>query len=317
MRIHVTGATGFVGRHFTAEAARRGHEVVALVRRFDSSLTGLRQIEIGDITARTDWSDAVRGGDAVVHLAARVHVMNEHADDVDALYERVNAHPTAALARAAADAGAQRFVFMSSIKVNGERTSGEPFSSDDAPAPVDPYGRSKLLAERKLTTIGEAGQMSVAILRPTVVYGPGVGGNIERIGGAVRRGVPLPIGSIRNTRTMVSVDNLVAGTLAALDTKIDGSRVFLLGDPNPISTRQLAEYLAEGIGRHARLFPFPPALLKLGAKMLGRGADAARLVEDLLVRPDWDALCVADERLRSTKSAMVELGRSLAPDGQH
>lgn len=311
MRIHVTGATGFVGQHFIAEAARRGHEIVVLVRRFDPTIANIRQIEVGDIAERTDWSDSVEGADAVVHLAARVHVMHEQPGELDSVYERVNVKPTIALARAAADAGVRRFVFMSSIKVNGERTTGEPFSSVSIPEPVDPYGRSKLLAEEGLRDLAQGRGLSVAILRPTVVYGPGVGGNIRRIGGAIRRGVPLPLGSIRNARTMVAVDNLVTGILASLDGEIDGAQVFLLGDPDPLSTRQLAEFLAEGLGVRARLWPFPVSILKFGAGILGRGADAARLVEDLVVRPDWDALGVTDDRLRSTRSAMAELGHSL------
>ncbi|PYD00601.1 hypothetical protein B4U78_010535 [Microbacterium esteraromaticum] len=312
VRIHVTGATGFVGRHFVAEARRRGHEVICLVRSLDPRLDESSQIEVGDIAERTDWSEAVEGADAVVHLAARVHVMHEQSGDLDALYSRVNVEPTIALARACAAVGVRRFLFMSSIKVNGERTAGEPFSTSSIPAPVDAYGRSKFLAEQKLTALARDRHLSIAILRPTVVYGPGVGGNIRRIAGAVRRGMPLPLGSIRNARTMVAVDNLVTGMLAALEVDFDSARVFLLGDPTPLSTRQLAEYLAEGLGTRARLWKVPVRLLRLGATVLGRGADAARLVEDLVVEPDWDALGVASDHLRSTRSAMSELGRSLA-----
>lgn len=312
MKIHVTGATGFVGRHFTAEALRRGHEVVALVRKIDPTVANIRQIEVGDIAERDDWSEAVEGADAIVHLAARVHVMHEQSGDLDAIYNRVNTDPTIALARAAADSGVRRFVFMSSIKVNGERTTDEAFSSASAPAPVDPYGRSKHLAEQQLTDIAGGTTLSVAILRPTVVYGPGVGGNIRRIGGAVRRGIPLPLGSIRNARTMVSVDNLVTGTLAAIDADFDRARVFLVGDPTPLSTRQLAEYLAEGLGMRARLWPLPVGVLRFGARLLGRSADVARLVDDLVVQPDWDALGLRADELRTTRSAMTELGHSLA-----
>ncbi|CAH0220699.1 NAD-dependent epimerase/dehydratase family protein [Microbacterium sp. Bi121] len=312
----MTGATGFVGRHFIAEATRRGHEVVALVRKIDPTVTDMRQIEVGDIADRNDWSEAVEGADSVVHLAARVHVMHEQSGDLDSVYGRVNVEPTIGLARAAADAGVQRFVFMSSIKVNGERTTGEPFSNASKPSPVDPYGRSKLLAEEGLAEVATRSRMSVAILRPTVVYGPGVGGNIRRIGGAVRRGIPLPIGSILNARTMVSVDNLVTGTLASLEAEFDGSRVFLLGDPTPLSTRQLAEYLAEGLGTSARLWPVPVGVLTFGARLLGRGADVARLVEDLVVRPDWGALGLSSERLRSTRSTIIELGHSLSQRGE-
>ena len=312
MRIHVTGATGFVGRHFVAEARRRGHEVICLVRNLDPTLDESSQIEVGDIAEHTEWSAAVEGADAVVHLAARVHVMHEQSGDLDALYNRVNVEPTIALARACADAGVRRFLFMSSIKVNGERTAGEPFSASSIPAPVDAYGRSKFLAEQKLTALARDRHLPIAILRPTVVYGPGAGGNIRRIAGAVRRGMPLPLGSIRNARTMVAIDNLVIGMFAALEADFGSARVFLLGDPTPLSTRELAEYLAEGLGTRARLWKVPVRLLRLGAKALGRDADAARLVEDLVVEPDWDALGVESDHLRSTRSAMSELGRSLA-----
>lgn len=317
MKIHVTGATGFVGSHFVTEARRRGHEVVALVRRRDEGLAEFDQIEIGDIADRIDWSEAVEGADVIVHLAARVHVMREHSEDLDRTYSSVNTQPTSRLARAAEAAGVRRFVFMSSIKVNGERTNGVPFSSDSTPAPMDPYGRSKFQAEIELAEITGSGRLSAAVLRPTVVYGAGVGGNIRRIGKAIRRGIPLPLGSVRNARTMLAVENLVEAILAAAEADFTGTRVFLLGDPEPISTRRLAEVLGDGIGVKARLLPFNTRMLTLGAAMLGRRSDAARLVEDLVVKADWSSLGIREADLTSTETGMTSFGSGLRGEVWH
>lgn len=311
MRIHVTGATGFVGRHLIKEAERRGHEVVALVRRRDERLACARQIEIGDIAERVDWSEAVAGADAVVHLAARVHVMKETSTNADLEYARVNVAPTLRLAQAAADARVGRFVFVSSIKVNGELTSGAPFTAESVPRPADAYGRSKHLAEIGLREIAEDRGLGVAILRPTVVYGPEVGGNIRRIGRAVAKRIPMPLASVHNSRSMLSVDNLARGALAAAQTELRGSGVFLLSDREPISTRRLVELLAEGSGVRPCLLPVPAGLLRLAGKVLGRGADAARLLDDLVVVPNWDRLGVADADLRSTADAMRAVGSSI------
>jgi nucleoside-diphosphate-sugar epimerase len=312
MKIHVTGATGFIGRHFIAQAQRAGHQVVALVRTVTDELADITQLEIGDLAERTDWEALVSGADCVVHLAARVHVMNEKDSGLAELYERHNTVPTLRLARAAADAGVGRFVFASSIKVNGEKTTGEPFSANSAPAPVDAYGRSKHRAEQLLRELADNSTLAISIVRPTVVYGAGVGGNIARIAGAVSRKLPLPLGSAHNSRSMLGVENLVVGLLAAATASHPGSQTYLLADPEPISTRKLIELLAEGLGVAPPLLSFPRGLLRFGAGILGRAADIDRLFEDLVVVPDWSALGVSADQIVATDEGIRAYARSLA-----
>lgn len=311
MKIHVTGATGFVGAHFVAGAKRDGHEVVALVRSKSAELSGVTQIEIGDMAERTDWSAAVAGADCVVHLAARVHVMHESGTGLDELYEKYNTAPTLALAKAAADAGVGRFVFVSSIKVNGEKTTGEPFTAASPAAPVDAYGRSKHVAEQRLAELAASSGLAVSIARPTVVYGAGVGGNIQRIASAVQKRVPLPLGSANNQRSLLGVTNLVGGLLSAAASERPGVSTYLLADPEPVTTRRLIELLGEGMGVSPRLFRVPTGLIRFGAKLVGRSTDADRLFDDLVVVPDWDALGVLPGGIQSSEAGLVALGRKL------
>lgn len=311
MKIHVTGATGFIGRHFIAQAQRDGHQVVALVRAATEELSGVEQLEIGDMAERGDWSVAVAGADCIVHLAARVHVMNETGSGLDELYERHNTVPTLRLARAAADAGVRRLVFVSSIKVNGEKTAGEPFTAASIPAPVDAYGRSKHRAEQLLRELAASSKLAVSIVRPTVVYGPGVGGNIARIASAVGRKFPLPLGSARNQRSMLGVSNLVTGLLSAATATGSGAQTYLLADPQPVSTRKIIELLGEGSGVSPRLLIFPRGLLRFGAKLLGRAADVDRLFDDLVVEPDWAALGVSADQLQDAEDGIRAYARSL------
>lgn len=311
MRIHVTGATGFVGKHFVDKVIASGHEVVALVRSPQPHLASQSQRVVGDIAEQTDWSQAVAGADAIVHLAARVHIMRDDAAIAEEAYERVNTTATLSLAQAAADAGVRRFVFASSIKVNGDLTTDTPFSAASTPAPVDPYGRSKHHAEIGLAQIAKQSALEVAVLRPTVVYGAGVGGNIRRIARAVQRGVPLPLGAIDNRRTMVAVENVVTGIFAACEGDIDGFEVFLIGDEEPLSTRRLVELLAEGFGKKARLVRVPPAVLLFAGWMLRRGADIERLTQDLVVLPDWERLGVTSDKLVAVETAVKAFASSV------
>lgn len=314
MRVHVTGATGFVGSHLLPALVERGHQVIALVRTPHPGLASEAQICVGDIAEVDSWSDAVAGADVLVHLAARVHVMRETADDARREYERVNTRPTLALARAANAANVRRFIFVSSIKVNGERTDGTPFTSDSRPSPVDPYGESKLAAELGLRALAKDAQMQVVILRPPVVYGPGVGGNIRRLATAVQSRLPLPFASIRNRRTMLAVGNLVQALVAATEgaVRVHAPQPILLGDLEPVSTRSLVGLLAEGVGVAPRLLPLPVPFLRFGAGLLGRAQDVDRLVQDLVIEPGWEDLGIAREALASPEVALPAVGRWVA-----
>ena len=277
--ILVTGATGFVGQALCAELSRReiGYRPVSRVPRPDF-------IAIGAMDRNTDWSDALAGVDTVMHLAARVHVMNESAADPLAAFRAVNVDATANLARQAAAAGVKRFVFLSSIKVNGEETAaGKPFRASDVPHPQDAYGRSKLEAEEALLAISAETGMEVLIIRPPLVYGPGVKANFASLMKWAARPFPWPFGAVRNRRSLVYVGNLVDFILLCASHPAVGNRVFLVSDDEDLSIGQLIAKLSSATGRKAWMLPVPPALLEGIAALLGRRAAAQRLLGSLQV----------------------------------
>ncbi len=281
----VTGASGFVGSALlrrlsvSPSVACRGSS-----RRADTTVHAWPTVQVGELGASVDWSAALAGVDVVVHTAARVHVMEDTAADPLAEFRRVNVDGTMALARQAAAAGVRRFVFLSSIKVNGEGTvPGRPYRADDVPAPADPYGVSKLEAEQALLALGREGRMSVCIIRPVLVYGPGVKGNFLSMMRWLRRGVPLPFGSIDNRRSLVAIDNLVDLIVTCLDHPAAANQVFLVSDGDDLSTTRLLRLLAAALGRPGRLLPVPASLLAGAASIAGKTAVAQRLLGSLQV----------------------------------
>lgn len=284
MRVLVTGARGFVGSHLCSLLRRNGHSVLEAVRRRDfAPAPGVDLVETGPIERFDGWAPVLRGVDAVVHLAARVHVMAETAPDPERCFTEVNTLATERLARAAADAGVRRLVYSSSVKVNGESTGSKPFDAFDAPAPKDAYGRSKLAAERAIERISSASGIAYTVIRPPLVYGPGVGGNVLRLMRWIERGVPLPLASVRNARSLVSVWTLCDLFARCLDAPQAANRTLMVSDGADLSTPDLIRHLARGIGRPARLFPFPPALLSLAGALTGRSAEVDRLIGSLRV----------------------------------
>jgi len=283
LRIAVTGAAGFVGRAVCRRLVRRGHEVFGLVRAAGAALpSGVREAVCGDLAGAAPGLFA--GMDAVIHLAARVHRMREDAADPLAAHRAANRDLTLALARAAAEAGTRRFVFASTVKVMGENSPpGRPFTEADRPAPQDPYARSKLEAEEGLFALARAGGMQAVALRPPLVHGPGVRANFARLVRAVERGLPLPLGLVRNRRSLLHVDNLALALALACERPEAVGRAYLLRDGQDLSTAGLVRLIAEGLGRPARLLPVPPVLLRLAAACLGRGAAARRVLGDLCV----------------------------------
>lgn len=274
--ILVTGSSGFVGRAVCTELARRG-----LV--FRPAVRGVGEggaVCVGEIDADTNWRAALDGCDTVIHLAARVHMMRETATDPLAAFRRVNVEGTLNLARQAVAAGVRRFVFVSSLKVCGE-VGG--YTAAMVPAPADAYAQSKHEAEQGLHALAATSGLEIVVLRPPLVYGPGVGANFARLLRAVTRGLPLPLSSVANRRSLVYVGNLADAIVRCIKHPAAAGRTYLVGDDDDVSTPELIRRLAQVSGRPARLFPFPPGLLRLLAALLGRQSAAERVLGSLYI----------------------------------
>ena len=273
MRVLLTGGTGFVGQQVASALRAAGASVRCPTRRPHSQSYGIDWVRIDDINASTDWQPALDGGiDTVIHLAARVHVMQERVADPLLEYRRVNVDGSVRLAEQAVASGVRRFVFISSIKVNGESTlPGFPFTNDSKPLPQDPYAVSKWEAEQALQSIARTTGMDVVIIRPPLVYGPGVGANFAQMMRCLARGLPLPLGGVRaNRRSLVAVDNLVDLIVTCITHPAAANRVFLVSDGEDLSTMELLRRMGQALGRTARLITVPTGLLKLGAILLRR-----------------------------------------------
>lgn len=244
-------------------------------------------VGVGDLSTQTDWSDALVGVDCVIHCAARVHVMRDTAENPLEVFRRVNRDASIALAQQAAVAGVKRFVFVSSIKVNGEKTAaGQPFTHDSPANPVDPYGISKLEAEQALSDMCQQCGMELVIVRPPLVYGPGVKGNFAQLVRIATMGIPLPLGSLTNLRSMIAVDNLVDILLLCADraaTPSLTSEVFLVSDRVDVSPSKLMTKITAAYGYPDRQFPFPPKILQLAAAAIGKPDFASRICDELRV----------------------------------
>jgi nucleoside-diphosphate-sugar epimerase len=291
MKVLVTGASGFVGsamvRRLLADASTQ--RVTATVRQGNGvprAGDDPRRVEclISGLDAGQDWAPALVDVQAVVHCAARVHVMHDGAADPLHEFRRVNVEGTISLARQAAEAGVRRFVFISSVKVNGEATErARPFTADDMPVPLDAYGQSKHEAEQSLRELASHTGMSVVIVRPPLVYGPGVKANFASMMRWLRKGVPLPLGAIDNRRSLVALDNLVDLMHLCLTHPMAANQTFLVSDGEDVSTTQLLQRMGAALGSPARLLPVPPAWLEGCAAMLGKRAVAQRLCGSLQV----------------------------------
>ncbi|WP_321529308.1 SDR family oxidoreductase [Sedimenticola selenatireducens] len=286
MRILLTGATGFVGRGLLEKMATLDNlELVAAVRNTTVTLPGnVDSLQVAGLEPDADWKTALKGVDVVIHSAARAHVMRELASDPLAEFRRVNVQGTLNLAQQAVVAGVRRFIFISSIKVNGEGTlSGVPFHADAQPVPIDPYGISKMEAEQGLRALASDTGMEVVLIRPTLVYGPGVKANFLSMMRWLHRGVPLPFGAIYNRRSLVALDNLVDLIVTCIDHPAAANQIFLVSDGEDLSTTELLHRLGLALGKPARLLPVPSWLLEAGAKMLGKKSLSQRLCGSLEV----------------------------------
>lgn len=275
----VTGANGFVGVALCRALRAGGRDVVAAVRhpaRPD-------QIQVGDLNAHTDWRAALQGCDVVIHLAARVHVMADQDEDPLRAYREVNLDGTLNLARQAVAAGVRRFVFVSSVKVNGEATTSAPFRASDVPMPCDPYGQSKLEAEQALQQLSRDSGLEVVIVRPPLVYGPGVKANFLNLMKLVEKGIPLPFGRIWNFRSMVALDNLVDLLIVCSTHPNAPGNIFMVSDGADMGVRELVTSIASAMDKRLLLVPVPTGLMIGAAKLLGKQGVVDRLLGSLQV----------------------------------
>lgn len=282
MNLLVTGASGFVGRALYNKAVESGISVRGAVRRVEQLPANANAVCVPSLSDHTDWTVALQGCSEVIHCAARVHLMNKSTVHTLQEYRVVNVQGTLNLAHQAAASGVQRFVFLSSIKVNGDTTQiGQPFTPEDAPAPRDAYGISKMEAEQGLLEIAARSGMEVAIIRSPLVYGFGVKANFAVLMEWVLRGVPLPLGAIHNQRSFVALDNLIDLVMICLTHPAAANKIFLVSDGEDVSTTELLRRLANAMSRPVRLVPVPASWLRLIAGLVGRRDVAMRLCGSL------------------------------------
>lgn len=312
--ILLTGATGFVGCAVLTRASRDERDVRIAVRNQSSVRSGdTESVVVGDLDVNTDWSVALHERDVVIHSAARVHVMDDQSADPLAEFRKVNVDGTLHLARQAAAAGVKRFIFISSIKVNGEGTAlDQPYTALDRPAPQDPYGVSKMEAEQGLREIAQQTGMEVVIIRPVLVYGPGVKANFRSMMNWLNKGVPLPLGTIHNKRSLVSLDNLVDLIVTCIDHPAAANQTFLVSDGDDLSTTEMLRRMGEALGKRPRLVPVPAWCLETAAAVLGKRAVAQRLCGSLQVDIShtcdtlgWTPPVSVDEGFRAAASAFL------------
>ena len=311
MSLLLTGATGFLGTALTRRLLDDSKYSLVVTSRNDISnwTTDVRSVIVGNLEEKKpDWAKALAGAEVVIHAAARVHVMKDSASCPFTEFRRANVEGTLELARQAVASGVKRFIFISSIKVNGESTPPNcPFTEEDIPAPTDPYGISKLEAEKGLWRLAKESEMEVVIIRPPLVYGPGVKANFKSMMRWVDSGIPLPLGAINNVRSLVALDNLVDLIVTCVEHPSAANQTFLAGDGKDLSTTELLQGVAEGLGRPARLFPVPAVILDFGLSLIGKRVISKRLCKSLQVDISkarnmlgWVPPIDIDEALRST-----------------
>ena len=318
MDILVTGSTGFIGTSLIEKLIKKRFSVSAAARnasanKFDANINF---INIGHLTSSLDWQHALQGVNTIVHLAARAHVLNDKSRDPLADYRYINVDCSLNLARQAARTGVKRFIYMSSIKVNGEFTIlRKPFTAQDTPMPRDFYGISKYEAELGLRVVAEESGMELVIIRPPLVYGPGVKANFLTMMNWLRRGIPLPLGGVtKNRRSFVFLDNLVDMVVTCINHPAAANQTFLVSDDEDLSTSELLRRMALALGLPSKLIAVPTALITLGAKLIGRPDISQRLcgslqvdirkTKDLL---GWSPPVSVDEGLRKTASHFLKI----------
>jgi len=283
-RILVTGATGFIGSHLCPVLVQAGYDVVGAVREIPPDrINRPRLVAVGEVGPATDWSEALKQVSTIVHLAGHAHEMSESPQESSQVHERVNTQGTLNLARQAVEAGVQRFVFLSTVKVNGETSRDRPFSESDEPHPVGPYALSKWRAEQGIHEIADSSPIEIVVIRPPLVYGPGVRANFMALFRAVDRGIPLPLARVENKRSMVGVRNLAHMIERCVSHPSAGGNVFLVSDESDVSTPELIRAMADALGRPVRLYPVPLWLMRGAAGLIGWSESLGRLYQSLTV----------------------------------
>ncbi|WP_415258596.1 UDP-glucose 4-epimerase family protein [Thauera phenylacetica] len=319
MNVFVTGGTGFVGRALISSLIKKRPFEITLAMRDPAHVPSLgservKVFYIDSLNDRTDWSEMVSGADVVIHCAARAHLLKDKALNPLQEYRRVNVEGTLNLARQAVAAGVNRFIFISSIKVNGESTArGQPFTADSSPNPIDPYGISKLEAEQRLIELAANSVMEIVIIRPVLVYGPGVKANFLNMMRWLYKGVPLPLGAIHNKRSLVALDNLVDLIVTCIDHPGAANQTFLVSDGEDLSTTELLRRMSQALCKRPHLLPVPAWMLETAAKVVGKQSIAQRLCGSLQVdisytreRLGWMPPVSVDAALQKTAQYFLE-----------
>ena len=316
MKLLVTGATGFIGRALiTRILTYSDYQVYAAVRRLVSDFSSVvNQWKFDGISSNTDWHNALQGIDCIIHTAARVHIMSDTVNDPLEEFRNVNTSGTLNLAQQAAESGVKRFIYLSSIKVNGEETLQEsPFTPDDIYIPTDPYALSKYEAEQGLLKITQETQMEVVIIRPPLVYGPGVKANFLSMMKWLYKGLPLPFGAIKNKRSLVALDNLIDLIIICINHPAAADQVFLVSDGEDLSTSDLLNRVSNALDKKSRLLPINQQLLEFSLKLVGKKDLAQRLCGSLQVDIskaknllNWTPPVSVDEGLRKTALHYIE-----------
>lgn len=309
MRILITGVTGFLGGAVVRSLLpNKQLNLLAAVRSIVDLPEGVDVSEVGEINQKTDWSEFVKTPELIIHCAARVHVMNEKSNDPLQAFRDVNVAGTLNLAKQAAAAGVKRFIFISSIKVNGEGTDINcKYTISDQVAPEDPYGISKHEAEQSLIELSQETDMELVIIRPTLVYGPGVKGNFLNLLKLCKSGLPLPFGAIQNARSMVYLENLVDLITTCIDHPNATGQIFLASDGDDLSLTGLLDLIRKTMNKPALLIPVPSFLFKLVGKLTGKAAIVDRLVGNLQVDSGnaktllgWQAPYTVEQGIKAT-----------------
>jgi len=315
-KVFVTGASGFLGRALIERLAFLNFSCTAALRQPLGSIpASVERVKFDSLDNTFNWSPVLAGHEVVVHCAARVHVMNDASADPLVEFRKVNVSGTLHLAAQAAAAGVRRFIFISSIKVNGEATQpGSPFNADDVPSPRDPYGVSKMEAEQGLRAMAEKTGMEVVIIRPVLVYGPGVKANFLSMMRWMDKGIPLPFAAIDNRRSLVALDNLVDLIVTCIAHPKAANQTFLVSDGDDLSTASLLKKMAQALNKRANLFPIPGYMLQGAATLVGKKAISQRLLGSLQVDISktrnllqWQPPLSVDAALKVTASHYMEL----------